>query len=149
MDCSTIPHVALESARTYGDKIAISTPGGEAIGYAELARRMEAAARAFIAAGVKRGDRVAIWAPNMDRWIVATLGLQAAGAAVVPLNTRYKGREAAYILKKSRARIVLTVGSFLGNDYPAMLAGEDVPCLELVVLMDDDTGPNGWAAFLK
>ncbi|TZG29387.1 FadD3 family acyl-CoA ligase [Sphingomonas montanisoli] len=149
MDCPTIPHVALESARTYGDKIVISTPGGEAIGYAELARRMEAAARAFIAAGVKRGDRVAIWAPNLDRWIVATLGLQAAGAAVVPLNTRYKGREAAYILKKSRARILLTVGNFLGNDYPAMIAGEDVPCLERVVLLDDDEAPNGWAAFLK
>jgi acyl-CoA synthetase (AMP-forming)/AMP-acid ligase II len=41
---------------------------------------------------------VAIWAPNCAEWVVALLGLQSVGAVLVPLNTRYKGVEAADIL---------------------------------------------------
>ena len=51
------------------------------------------------------------------------LGLQSAGGVVVPINTRYKGAEAAYILDRSRARVLVTVNGFLGNDYVAMLDG--------------------------
>ena len=82
---------------------------------------------AAIATGVHPGDRVAIWAPNMAEWIVAALGLVGAGAALVPLNTRFKGPEAAYVLTRSRARALFTVRGFLGIDYPAMLEDEDVP----------------------
>ena len=49
------------------------------------------ASRAFLAAGVAPGDRVAIWAPNLHEWIVAALGLQGAGGVLVPINTRWKG----------------------------------------------------------
>ena len=59
-------------------------------------------AAALIATGIEPGDRVAIWAPNCWEWVVALLGLQSAGAALVPLNTRYKGVEAADILRRSR-----------------------------------------------
>ena len=85
--------------------------------YREVARRgpMRSAA-AVIAAGVQRGDRVAIWAPNCWEWIVALLGLQSAGAVLVPLNTRYKGAEAADILRRSNARLLFTVEGFLGNE---------------------------------
>ena len=82
-----------------------------------------------------------------------------------PLNTRYKGAEAAYILRASGARILFTVQGFLGTDYPAMLdeavaAGESVPDLERVVVLrtdgdDDVVGAEtagastvGWAEFL-
>ena len=71
-----------------------------------------------MAAGIHPGDRVAIWAPNMAEWIVAALGLVGAGAALVPLNTRFKGPEAAYVLTRSRARALFTVRGFLGIDYP-------------------------------
>ena len=47
---------------------------------------------------MRPGDRVAIWAPNGYRWIVAALGLWEAGAVLVPVNTRFKGAEAAVIL---------------------------------------------------
>ena len=57
--------------------------------------------RAAIAAGIHPGDRVAMWAPNMAEWIVAALGLVGAGAALVPLNTRFKGPEAAYVITRS------------------------------------------------
>jgi acyl-CoA synthetase (AMP-forming)/AMP-acid ligase II len=60
-----------------------------------------------------------------------------AGAVLVPVNTRFKGGEAAHILRSSGARVLLTVKSFLGSAYPDMLAGEDLPDLERIVLLHD------------
>jgi acyl-CoA synthetase (AMP-forming)/AMP-acid ligase II len=96
---------------------------------------MRGAARAFLAAGLARGDRVAIWAPNLWEWIVAATGLQAAGGVLVPLNTRFKGREAGHVLRKSGARALVTVSEFLGTRYVEALAGEDLPALERIVLL--------------
>ena len=79
-------------------------------------------AAAMIAAGVERGDRVAVWAPNGRLFVAAALGAVTAGAVLVPLNTRFKGDEAAWILRRSGARLLVTDNGFLGNDYVAMLA---------------------------
>lgn len=147
----TIPNMAMNATRLFAERIAVHSETGEQISYAELESRTIAAARAFIAFGIGRGDRVAIWAPNSAEWIVATLGLQAAGAALVPLNTRLKGKEAAYILSASRARMLLTVKDFLETDYPALIAQEDLPDLEQTVLLQG-SGPAPqlrWSDFLK
>ena len=79
---------------------------------------------------------MAIWAFNSAEWIVAALGLFQAGAVLVPVNTRFKGAEAADILRRSRARVLVTVTDFLGTDYVAMLraTGADLPDLETVVV---------------
>jgi HIP---CoA ligase len=133
--------------------------------YRELNAEVTRAARAFLAAGVDRGDRVAIWGPNSAGWLIAALGLQRAGGVLVPLNTRFKGTEAAYILAKSHSRLLLTVTGFLGNDYPAMLAGaagghgtdrpiEELPALERIVLLSAEPGETpekgvtSWTDFL-
>src|SRR5208283_6148467 len=87
----------------------------------QLAEDVAVATRAILSNGIERGDRVAIWAPNCAEWVVAALGAVGAGAVLVPLNTRYKGAEAAYILRRSGARVLFTVQGFLGTDYPAML----------------------------
>ncbi|CAN5693151.1 FadD3 family acyl-CoA ligase [soil metagenome] len=92
------------------------------LSYAQLDTAVSAAAAAIIGAGVAKGDRVAIWAPNSALWIVAALGLQRAGAVLIPINTRFLGDEAAFILEKSRAKILFTTTDFLGRDYPASLA---------------------------
>ena len=60
--------------------------------YRELGDLVATATRAMIAAGVAPGDHVAVWAPNGLAWIVAALGAQSAGAALVPVNPRAKGR---------------------------------------------------------
>ena len=59
-------------------------------------------ARASLASGIERGDRVAVWAPNSLEWIVAALGVTTAGGVLVPVNTRFKGAEAAYVLGAQR-----------------------------------------------
>ncbi len=110
-------------------------------------REARAAASAFLAQGTKRGDVIALWAPNRPEWVIAALGAQMAGAAITPLNTRLKGREAGDILRRSRARMLFSAGHFLGTDYPALLEREDLPALRVRVVFDEP-GPSGWGAFV-
>ncbi|HWV60792.1 MAG TPA: FadD3 family acyl-CoA ligase [Sphingopyxis sp.] len=144
----TIPHRIFAAARAHGDAVAIRGEDGTEVRYRDLEPLVRAAAKGFIAAGVAPGDRIAIWAPNATGWIIAALGAQTAGAAIVPLNTRLKGREAGYILRTSGARLLLTVSDFLGTAYPQLLAGEDLPDLRGIVLIEGDAGGTPWRTFL-
>jgi acyl-CoA synthetase (AMP-forming)/AMP-acid ligase II len=116
----TIPQLVCGAAERFGKRSAIED-GDVRLTFAELAEAGQRAARAFCAAGVKPGDRIAIWAPNLHEWILAAIGLQSAGGVLVTLNTRLKGGEAGYILAKSGARILFTVSEFLGNRYVELL----------------------------
>ncbi len=128
------------------------------ISFAELEQQRKVAAKAFYAAGIVKGDRIAVWAPNIYEWIVAALGVQSLGGVLVPVNTRMKGAEAAYILNSSGAKILCTVSGFLGFDYPAMLtneklANETLPKLNSIIILrgdvDTKTGKNiSWQQFL-
>ena len=71
----TLPQVVAAAADTYGQRIAI-TDGEINITYAELDAARVQAARAFIAAGLEQGERIAIWAPNIYQWIIAAIGAQ-------------------------------------------------------------------------
>jgi acyl-CoA synthetase (AMP-forming)/AMP-acid ligase II len=124
----TIAAAAADAVQRGGSGHAI-VDGDRTWTWDELGRELSRATRAFVAAGIEVGDRVAIWAPNCWEWIVALLGLQSAGAVLVPVNTRYKGAEAAYLLQASRARALVTVNGFLGNEYLGMLEGHDLPHL--------------------
>ncbi|MFF1645383.1 FadD3 family acyl-CoA ligase [Streptomyces sp. NPDC058240] len=134
----SIPKLVRAAARRYGDREAV-VDGRTRISYAELGDRVERAAAACMASGVEPGDRVAVWAPNTLDWIVSALGAVTAGAVLVPLNTRFKGAEAAYILQRSRAKLLFVTGTFLGTSYVASLrrAEAELPCLEKVVVLAD------------
>jgi acyl-CoA synthetase (AMP-forming)/AMP-acid ligase II len=146
---ASIPAALAAAVSTYDEEEAV-VDGDVRLSWAELAGGVRAAARAFVAAGLDPGDRVAIWAPNCWEWVVALLGLQSAGGIVVPLNTRYKGEEAAWILNRSRARTLVTTNGFLGNDYVDMLDRGALPDLEQIVVMRGSVPPDttGWAEFI-
>ena len=133
----TIPHAAAEAAQRWGDATAL-IEGDNRRSFAELWEECRSAASALLARGVKEGDRIAIWAPNSREWVVAAIAAQTCGAAIVPLNTRLKGREAGDILRRTSARLLFTVTGFLGIDYPALLLGEELPNLAETVLLDRD-----------
>ena len=98
--------------------------GASRLTFAELREEARSFGAALVAAGVEPGDRVAIWAFNSVEWVVAMLGSSLAGAVLVPVNTRFKGAEAADILARSRARVLVTVTDFLGTDYVEHAAGQ-------------------------
>ncbi|GAB5452733.1 MAG: FadD3 family acyl-CoA ligase [Halioglobus sp.] len=144
----TLPQVVTQAAAAHGDRIAI-TDGEFNLSYTELNEARIRCARAFIAAGLEKGDRVAVWAPNVYQWIVAAIGAQSVGGVLVPMNTRYKSAEAAYIIQASGAKMLFTVGEFLGVDYPAMLQGQALPTIEKkVLLMGAAEGCENWDEFL-
>jgi acyl-CoA synthetase (AMP-forming)/AMP-acid ligase II len=148
---STIPAMVRDAAHRFDDAEAV-VDGARRVSYRELSASVGAAARALLASGIERGDRIAVWAPNSLEWIVAALGVTTAGGVLVPVNTRFRGAEAAYVLERSGARAVFTVRGFLDTDYPALLAGAGVelPALEHTILLsgDPDAGSVGWKEFL-
>ena len=139
----TGPAALAAAAERFGADVALEEAGIRWT-YQELAGEVRRAAAAFIAAGLRHGDRVAVWAPNIGRWIVAALGAQSVGGILVPLNTRLKGREAGYILNRSGARVLVHAGELLGTRFADLLEGEDLPALERRIVLD---GPE-WDAFL-
>jgi HIP---CoA ligase len=146
----TIPGLTAAAAERFGDQPAV-VDGDIRLSYAELFEEARTFGAAFVASGIQPGDRVSIWAFNSVEWVVAALGLWQAGAVLVPINTRFKGTEAAEILARSRARALITVTDFLDTDYLAMLraAGVDLPDLRTVVVARGKApdGTESWAGF--
>ena len=135
----TIPAMVRDGARRWADADAV-VDGTRRITFAALQRAVDDVARGLIASGIERGDRVAVWAPNSPEWIVAALGVTTAGGVLVPINTRFRGAEASFILARSGARALFTVRGFLDTDYPALLAsaGAELPALEQTILLTGD-----------
>ena len=131
----TIPAMTLAAAERFGDRLAVSDRA-TTLNYAGLFDAARSFGAALVASGVQPGDRVAIWTFNSAEWVVACLGLFQAAAVLVPINTRFKGREAAEILSRSQARVLVTVTDFLGVDYISLLrtAGVELPGLDTVVV---------------
>ncbi|MFI2434366.1 FadD3 family acyl-CoA ligase [Streptomyces sp. NPDC018693] len=161
MECRNIPDLVRWAAARYADTEAV-VDGRTRITYAELGARVERAAAACLARGLRPGDRVAVWAPNSLEWMVAALGAVTAGGVLVPLNTRFKGTEAADVLRRSGTRLLFVTGTFLGTSYVASLrratgAGPGaagplpgLPDLETVVVLSEDAPPDflTWKDFL-
>lgn len=156
----SIPGLVRSAVERFGDREAV-VEGRSRVSYRELGERVARAAAGCVASGVEAGDRVAVWAPNTLDWIVSALGAVSAGAVLVPLNTRFKGTEAAYVLARSRAKLLFVTGTFLGTSYVASLrraAGDGpgagplpgLPHLEQVVVLSDDAPDDfrTWKDFL-
>jgi len=145
---STIPALSARAAEIYGDATAIED-GATRMTFAGLDRERRRAAKAMIACGVKKGDRVMIWAPNSWRWFVAALGLVSAGAVLIPTSTRFKGREVEELMRRSGATMLVSCGEFLGQYYPDQL-GDDARALlhTIVVLGEPRRGELSWDAFI-
>ena len=146
----TIPGVVARAAEQYASLEAL-VDERERLTFAQLEEQTETVARALIASGIQSGDRVAIWAPNTTEWVLAALGVYAAGAVIVPLNTRFKGSEAAYILDRAGAKVLFTVTDFLDSNYVELLrSAEPVASLEQIVVLrgSPDDGTVDWTTFL-
>ena len=157
----TTPRLVRMAAETFAARPAISD-GDVTMSYDDLAAAVSQAARAFLAFGLEPGDRAAIWAPNIHEWIVAALGLHSAGGVLIPINTRFKGQEAADIVERGRARLLFTVTDFLDTDYVALLRGAsggptadrpvaDLGTLDRIVVLRGEVadGCQSWIDFLR
>ena len=147
----TVPRMVRASAVAFGTSDAV-IDGDWRLTFVDIEAGMLAVARSLVANGIEPGDRVAVWAPNSADWICAALGVLAARAWLVPLNTRFKGDEAAYILDKTDAKAVFVGNGFLGNDYSQSLrsVAPDLRALRLTVDVPQPGGTTteSWSRFI-
>jgi acyl-CoA synthetase (AMP-forming)/AMP-acid ligase II len=126
---ATIPGAVQRAASRWPDDESI-VDRDVRLTFSALQARVDETARAFVASGLQPGDRVSIWAPNSWQWVATALGIYSAGGVLVPVSTRFKGTEAAHVLRTSRARMLFTVTDFLDTDYVALL--DEVDARDLV-----------------
>ena len=105
MTTETIPEALEWAAGTFGGAEAV-VDGETRWSFEELLDEATRIARCLVASGIEPGDKVALWAPNSARWIATSFGVYLAGAVLVPINTRFKGMEAAHVLRRSQARLL-------------------------------------------
>src|SRR5690625_1472461 len=147
---ATVPALFSQTVEQHGQRPALIGEDGTELNYRQVDELRIRTARALLASGAKAGDRVAIWAQNCVEWVVAGLAIHSIGAAIVPINTRMRGLEAAYILERSGARLLLCAGEFLGQHYPSLLGGHCPERLrEIIVLRGAQAADTDWTAFLE
>jgi acyl-CoA synthetase (AMP-forming)/AMP-acid ligase II len=157
MGQTTIPAAVRAAAARFGASEAL-VDGALRLDFAGLLERVQSVARAFVARGVRPGDRVAVNLPNTSHWVLAALGASYAGATLVPVNTRFTGAETVDLLVRGRARALVVAADFLGTDRFAGIqaaAGDGLPGLETVVRVPLEgplvpvAGTLGWDEFLS
>ncbi|WP_404367250.1 AMP-binding protein [Marinobacter sp.] len=89
--------------------------------YRQFQEEVNRAARAFLALGVKRGDRVGIWSPNRYEWTITQFATAKLGAILVNINPAYGVHELEYALNLAGVRFLVTADSFKASDYRGML----------------------------
>ena len=147
----TIPELIEYSATAYGSDQALVDDEFQ-LSFIELKDEIFKSANALIETGVKQGDRIGIWAPNTWEWVIAALGVHVAGGVLVPINTRFKGKEASYVITKANVSLLFTVADFLETNYVKLLEGTDAESQlqEIVVLKGNaDKGSTSFTDFLS
>ena len=133
--------------------------------FAELARDVDAVARGLIDLGIGPGDKVSLWMMNRPEWIYAALAVMRIGAVLVPINTRFRTDDAAYVLDQSDSTTLIIAAQSGPIDYLAMVrellpslgSGGDVvrdpklPALRRVVVLGDSPlhGTITWSSLIK
>jgi fatty-acyl-CoA synthase len=110
------------SVATHGDREAVvDVETGRRRTYRELDAEVNALARGLVAAGVDRGDRVGIWAPNCLEWVLVQYATARIGAILVTINPSYRTNELEFALRQSGVSTLVAAASFKTSDYRAMI----------------------------
>ncbi|QEQ96452.1 AMP-binding protein [Neptunomonas concharum] len=111
-----------EIANTFPDNDAlIVRHQGLRYTYRQLQEAVDQAARAFLAIGVQRGDRIGMWSPNRAEWTITQFATAKVGAILVNINPAYRLHELEYALNQSEARFIVTADTFKSSNYTQML----------------------------
>src|SRR5260370_23769062 len=134
------------AARRWGPREALGFQGRRWT-FAEIDERVDAVAKGLVSLGIRPGDKVALWMVNRPEWIDAMFAIMKIGAVLVPVNTRFRTDDMAYILAQSDADAVLLADRsgpvyylcMIREVVPALGSRADprFPCLRHVLLLAD------------
>ncbi|MQA63956.1 MAG: AMP-binding protein [Actinophytocola sp.] len=123
----------------FGEREAlVDQPSGLRWTYRQFADDVDAAALGLAERGIRKGDRVGIWAPNCPEWTLAQYATAKLGAILVNINPAYRSHELGYVLKQAGVHTLLSATSFKTSDYRAMIdeVRGDCPALTDVLYLD-------------
>ncbi len=136
--------LVVKAAESHAELVALQEIGGGELTYAGLLEAVERVAGGLAASGVEPGDRVGLMLPNGNDFVVAFFGIIFAGAAVVPINTRFTESEAAYVLEDSGAKYVFRPGVVMPSGEPLRHQGAGRATLAAIFYTSGTTGfPKG------
>lgn len=85
--------------------------------YSEFARVVDQMAKGLMALGVRKGEKVAVWATNIPYWVTLQFATAKIGAVLLTVNTNYKTAELAYLLEQSDAETLFLIDGYQDTDY--------------------------------
>jgi len=97
-------------------------------------------AKALLALGIHKGDRVGIWAPNCYEWVVLQYASARIGAILVNLNPAYRSKDLLYVLNQSKLKLIVSALKFKTSDYKHMLTKvkRKADYLQTTIYLDQD-----------
>lgn len=97
-------------------------PGADARrwSYTKMNDDVDRLARALLAVGIAKGDRVGIWSPNCAEWTLLQYATAKAGAILVNVNPAYRSHELEFVVKQNGMRMLVTAPSDRNSDYVGM-----------------------------
>ncbi|MGJ6963825.1 AMP-binding protein [Streptosporangium sp. G11] len=120
----------------FGDREAlVDVPEGRRWTYAELDADVDLLARALMARGVAKGDRVGIWSPNRAEWVIVQYATAKIGAILVNVNPAYRSHELDYVVRQSGMRLLVSAVSHKTSDYRAMV--DEIGFADVVYIGED------------
>jgi fatty-acyl-CoA synthase len=119
------------AARVGGHEALVERNTGRRWSYRELVAEVDACALGLEALGVRKGDRVGIWAPNCAEWVFVQFGTAKLGAILVNINPAYRTHELGYVLEQAGISVLVSAPSFKTSDYRAMVAEVAGQCTDL------------------
>ncbi|GAA2735823.1 AMP-binding protein [Pedococcus aerophilus] len=129
----TIPDNLDATVARFGERDAlVDVAQGIRWTYAEFGAEVERLARALLAAGVAKGDRVGIWAPNCAQWTVVQYATAKIGSILVNINPSYRTHELEFVLKQAGISHLFLAESFKSSDYVAMFDEVRASCPDVV-----------------
>ena len=123
----TIPQQLARTVSRHGSRdAAIFEAEGVRLTWYDLQRKADDLAVGLLALGLRRGNRVGIWAPNRHEWLVTQFATARIGLVLVNINPAYRKTELEYALNKVRCRALVMARRYKTSDYLGML-GEIAP----------------------
>ncbi|WP_227394838.1 AMP-binding protein [Jeotgalibacillus aurantiacus] len=154
----TVGQIVKEMAHSYGDVEAYVYPEHKIRKtYQEFDQETDELAKAFLGAGIKKGEHVAIWSDNKREWLLSQYATGKMGAVLVTVNTNYQQAELTYLLEQSDATTLILGEEFKGSSYidiinavcPELSGSEKgnlnspkLPELKRVIVMSDNDYPG-------
>ena len=123
----TVPQLLDKTVGRHGSRdAAIFDAEGVRLSWYDLKRKADDLAAGLLALGLRRGNRVGIWAPNRHEWLVTQFATARVGLVLVNINPAYRKVELEYALNKAGCRALVMARHYKGSDYLGML-GEIAP----------------------